>query len=73
MWTKEERERQIAEVEEEIARIEPIIFRLRGEIACNLPGRQALEIEHGVWRRIIAYPKARLTELKQGLKGVPHE
>ena len=55
----EEREREIAEVEEEIEYVSSFAW---------LPSRSGKREEHPVWQRILAVEQARLAELRRGMK-----
>ena len=55
----ENREREIAEVEEEIEYVSSFAW---------LPSRSGKREEHPVWQRILARLQARLAELRRGMK-----
>ena len=55
----ENREREIAEVEEEIEYVSSFAW---------LPSRSGKREEHPVWQRILAVEQARLAELRRGMK-----
>ena len=55
----EQRERDIAEVQEEIEYVSSFAW---------LPSRSGKREEHPVWQRILAVEQARLAELRRGMK-----
>ena len=55
----EQREREIAEVQEEIEYVSSFAW---------LPSRSGKREEHPVWQRILAVEQARLAELRRGMK-----
>ena len=64
----EERQRERAKLAREMDLLHPIIYDLRGEIACNGAGRKDREETLTKWLSILARLQAALTELERGMK-----